>query len=119
MDALEHAEAILARAQQRDPTVVIPSTAGSPMDDRLTLVIPQDLIDDCEPVGILDDVALAELDRAAAAERALAMNSGSVEQLVAYQISSTEVDAGGVVDAEMERLAKGGLGKFWNRRRAG
>ncbi len=86
MDALSHADEVLASVHRRYPLVAVPGCVGSPMDDRATLVIPQSFIDTCEPgaqplvaaptavkpstAGFLDDRALAELDRARAAERA-------------------------------------------------
>ncbi len=115
MDALQNADKLFAEALRRRPEVTVPTNASSPMDDRATLVISQDLIDSCEPLphknprqvtafGVLDDVALAELDRAAAAERL-----ANVELLTDCPLPDATV-----MDAEMTRSAAG-LG--WKKRR--
>jgi len=49
MDALRHADEILAALWQRHPEFALPGHVGSPMDDRATITIPQALIDACEP----------------------------------------------------------------------
>lgn len=120
MDALENADRLLADTVRRRPCVVVPATASSPMDDRMTLVIPQELIRECDddrpvavsvertepgisgrpPVasyGFLDDLALAELDRAAAATTALKQEAAACESL----------DSSNVMDSEMVRAASG------------
>lgn len=115
MDALQNADKLFAEALRRRPEVTVPTNASSPMDDRGTLVISQDLINSCEPLpdvtsrqatafGVLDDVALAELDRAAAAERLEKVNQRGEESIQGTL----------VVDAEMAHVAAG-LG--WKRRR--
>lgn len=47
MNALRHADEILADLQLRHPECVLPGQAGSPMDDTDTLIIPREVIDAC------------------------------------------------------------------------
>ena len=113
MDALSHADEVLASVHRRHPLVAVPGYVGSPMDDRATLVIPQSFIDSCEPgalpsrarsaattssAGFLDDRALAELDRARA------------EELAAIAQSRSEIDTvlpGAADSARRERRRAG------------
>ena len=57
MDALRHADEVLAAVWRRHPEFALPGHVGSPMDDRATIVIPRAVIDACEP-GALDDEML-------------------------------------------------------------
>ncbi len=69
MDALRHADEILAALLLRHPEFAMPGHVGSPMDDRATLVIPQALIEACEPgavAGLADGPLDQELRRVAA-----------------------------------------------------
>jgi hypothetical protein len=56
MDALRHADEILAALWRQHPEFAVPGHVGSPMDDRATVTIPRAVIDACEPgaVPVLD-----------------------------------------------------------------
>lgn len=60
MDALRHADEVLAALWRQHPELALPGHVGSPMDDRATIVIPRSLIRACDP-EVLD----AEMRRAA------------------------------------------------------
>lgn len=49
MDALRHADEILAALWRQHPEFAVPGHVGSPMDDRATISIPRALIEACEP----------------------------------------------------------------------
>jgi hypothetical protein len=49
MDALTHADAVLAALHRRYPECLVPGQVGSPMDDADTVTIPRDLIAACDP----------------------------------------------------------------------
>ena len=61
MDALRHADAVLAALHRLHPECVLPGQARSPMDDVETLVIPRELIEACEPGGATLDPELMRL----------------------------------------------------------
>ena len=63
MDALRHADEILAALWRQHPEFAVPGHVGSPMDDRATVSIPRAVIDACEPGA--DPAFDAELGRAA------------------------------------------------------
>ena len=62
MDALRHADEILAALWRQHPEFAVPGHVGSPMDDRATVSIPRAVIDACEPERPVFD---AELGRVA------------------------------------------------------
>lgn len=64
MDALRHADEILAALWRQHPEFAVPGHVGSPMDDRATISIPRALIEACEP-GAAPAPLDAELGRAA------------------------------------------------------
>ena len=85
MDALRHADAILAELRRTHPEYVLPGYVGSPMDDLETVTLPQALIDAC-------DDAVREITGASIAGSSMngaSMNGRDPE----------------VLDAEMLRLA--------------
>ncbi|MEO5834646.1 MAG: hypothetical protein ABIR83_14905 [Nakamurella sp.] len=49
MDALRHADEILAALWHQHPEFAVPGHVGSPMDDRATISLPRALIEACEP----------------------------------------------------------------------
>ncbi len=49
MDALRHADEILAALWRQHPEFALPGHVGSPMDDRNTVTIPRAVIEACEP----------------------------------------------------------------------
>jgi hypothetical protein len=49
MDALRHADEVLAAVLRRHPEFALPGHVGSPMDDRATITIPRSVIEACEP----------------------------------------------------------------------
>lgn len=51
MDALRHADEILAALWRQHPEFAVPGHVGSPMDDRATVSIPRSVIDACEPTS--------------------------------------------------------------------
>lgn len=51
MDALRHADEILAALWRQHPEFAVPGHVGSPMDDRATISIPRSLIEACEPAA--------------------------------------------------------------------
>lgn len=59
MDALRHADEILAALWRQHPEFAVPGHVGSPMDDRATVSIPRAVIAACEP-EVVD--AAPELD---------------------------------------------------------
>ena len=63
MDALRHADAILAALWHQHPEFALPGHVGSPMDDRATVTIPRAVIEACEPGA--DGECDPELHRAA------------------------------------------------------
>ncbi len=52
MDAIQHADQVLAMLWRRHPEYALPGHVGSPMDDRATVTIPRSLIVACEPLGL-------------------------------------------------------------------
>ena len=65
MDALRHADEILAALWRQHPEFAVPGHVGSPMDDRATVSIPRGVIDACEPGADGNPAFDAELGRAA------------------------------------------------------
>ncbi len=65
MDALRHADEILAALWRQHPEFAVPGHVGSPMDDRATISIPRAVIDACEPGAPAHVVFDAELGRVA------------------------------------------------------
>ena len=63
MDALRHADAVLAALHRLHPECVLPGLAGSPMDDVATLVLPRALIEACEPADPALDAEMVRLAR--------------------------------------------------------
>ena len=66
MDALRHADAVLAALHRLHPECVLPGLARSPMDDVETLVIPRELIEACPPGSATMDPELMRLAAGAA-----------------------------------------------------
>jgi hypothetical protein len=56
MDALRHADEILAALWLRHPELAMPGHVGSPMDDRATITIPRSVIQACEPELVDDEM---------------------------------------------------------------
>jgi hypothetical protein len=52
MDALTHADAVLAALSKRHPECIVPGQVGSPMDDTDTVTIPRALIAACDPANL-------------------------------------------------------------------
>ncbi|WP_111766334.1 hypothetical protein [Nakamurella deserti] len=65
MDALRHADEILAALWRQHPEFAVPGHVGSPMDDRATVSIPRAVIEACEPGGVAGPPLDAELGRVA------------------------------------------------------
>lgn len=68
MDALKHADQVLARAKARRADIVTPDSVTSPMDQTNTVQIPQAMVVAAEPRTVnLDDTTIpaAVFDRKA------------------------------------------------------
>lgn len=64
MDALRHAEEILATLRRQHPEFAVPGNVGSPMDDRVTVTLPRAFIEGCEPGATHAAASAVELGRA-------------------------------------------------------
>lgn len=57
MDALIHAESVLAALHRKYPECLVPGNVGSPMDDMDTVTIPRAFIEACDTLAPAGDDA--------------------------------------------------------------
>jgi hypothetical protein len=58
MDALIHAESVLAAVHRKYPERLVPGYVGSPMDDMDTVTIPRAFIEACDTLAHAGDSAV-------------------------------------------------------------